>query len=664
MRKVVFILSVIFSIFCMESFSQERAFEMNSRLGMGINLGNVFEAPELGGWGVEPDGAYIEDIKAKGFASIRIPVRWSAYAQDDFPYTIDKNFMDTVKWTVDLALANDLAVVMNIHHYEEIMVAPAAHKERYLALWEQISGQFQNYPDNLYFEILNEPNENFTATLWNEYLADGLSKIREKNPTRMVLVGTAEWGGIGGLSKLILPDDPNLILTIHYYEPFSFTHQGADWVEPVSPTGVTWDSTAAQIKAIATDMNKIKRYSQEHNVPVCIGEFGAIENADDASRARWIGHLRHIFEEYGFSGFYWEYCSGFGIYDPVLNCYRTDMLHALTGFEEECDCRIYDTVIVKNSTFDKSIQPWFFNQFAEHGATAKIEVVNGEARIEIIDKGTESWHIQFLYSSFPLIRGNTYTLTFDAYASSSTTIGTIINRDGGNYETAYYLSTNLTTEKKTYSFTFTYNKETMDKARIDFDCGLANAKYLYFDNVYLYEKVPVSAIQLAGSNLSGTIQINENKASEQLSVIITPENASNKNVEWSIISGGELATIDEDGLLTAAGNGDGTVTVRATALDGSLVYGQADVLISGQAKVSVEDVALPKCTIKIGKNTFIVEGNLIETITIYDIAGQISYRTVSYANSVEVKNAYVPSDISLVQIQTDIKNVVIKNLKR
>lgn len=510
MKKTVVILSLILSTLCVNSFAQERAFEMNSRLGMGINFGNMFEAPDLGAWGVEPDGAYIEEIKAKGFASIRIPVRWSAHAEEESPYTIHRYFMDTVKWAVDLALANELIVVLNMHHYEEIMENPVDHRARYLALWEQIADEFQHYSDSLYFEILNEPNENFTPALWNEYLADGLAKIRKKNPTRMVVVGTAEWGGLGGLSKLVLPNDPNIILTIHYYEPFKFTHQGADWTGQNLPVGVKWDSTAAQIKAIAKDMDQIKQYSETHNVPVYIGEFGAIEYADDVSRAKWIGHLRTVFEEYGFSGAYWEFCSGFGIYDPVLECYRTGMLQALTGFEGACDCSMFDTVIVKNSTFNKNIQPWFFNLFRDSGAEAKIAVVDGEARIETTNKGTEAWHIQFLYSSFPLIKGNTYTLTFDAYASSPTSIGAMINRDGGDWETAHYLKTDLTTAKTTYSFTFTYNEETMPKARIAFDCGLADAEYLYFDNVYLYEKAPASSAADNVNSSKCTVKIGGN----------------------------------------------------------------------------------------------------------------------------------------------------------
>jgi len=511
MKKEILLFFFVF-FFCRGNlFSSGPAFDMNARLGMGINLGNCFEAPVIGGFGVDPNSYYFSDIKAKGFNSIRIPAKWSAHALTQAPYTIDKDFMDTIRWAVDLSLANGLVTVINIHHYDEIMTDPAANKERFLALWKQIAQAFQSYSDSLYFEILNEPNGNFTPELWNGYLAEGLSKIRETNPTRTVIVGTAEWGGVGGLSKLTLPEDPNLILTIHYYEPFSFTHQGADWAGMTDKTPVTWDSTAVEINAIKNDMNIIKQYSVQHNVPVYIGEFGAIGNADDASRARWIGCLHSLYKTYGFSAAYWEYCSGFGIYNFGLDCYHTGMLKALTGVQAECDCSAFDTVIVKNGAFDRTTQPWTLNYFPEDGANAEIKAIDGEARLEIFSTGSASWHIQFLYSSFPLKKGYTYTLTFDAYASESTTIQTDIGRDGGDYHVFHSINTNLTTEKKTFVSTFTFNETTENIARIAFECGLANAQYIYFDNVHLSETGPNSSINSGTASSDCVLQLGNNR---------------------------------------------------------------------------------------------------------------------------------------------------------
>src|SRR5512142_2465840 len=75
-------------------------FKMNQLLGRGVNLGNALEAPTEGDWGVVLQDEYFDLVKQAGFASIRLPVRWSAHAQTEKPYTIDPVFMKRVDWAV------------------------------------------------------------------------------------------------------------------------------------------------------------------------------------------------------------------------------------------------------------------------------------------------------------------------------------------------------------------------------------------------------------------------------------------------------------------------------------------------------------------------------------------------------------------------------------
>ena len=67
----------------------------------------------------------------------------------------------------------------------------------------------------------------------------------------------------------------------------------------------------------------------------------------------------------------------------------------------------------------------------------------------------------------------------------------------------------------------------------------------------------------------------------QLSAAIAPTNATNQTVTWTIANGTGQATISSTGLVTAVSNG--TVTARATANDGSGVYGTLVITISNQA---------------------------------------------------------------------------------
>ncbi|ULO06746.1 S-layer homology domain-containing protein [Paenibacillus sp. 19GGS1-52] len=64
----------------------------------------------------------------------------------------------------------------------------------------------------------------------------------------------------------------------------------------------------------------------------------------------------------------------------------------------------------------------------------------------------------------------------------------------------------------------------------------------------------------------------------QLATTVTPAKATNPTVEWSVYSGTGTASIDVNGLLT--GITVGTVTVKATATDGSAVFGSTAVEIT------------------------------------------------------------------------------------
>ncbi len=98
------------------------------------------------------------------------------------------------------------------------------------------------------------------------------------------------------------------------------------------------------------------------------------------------------------------------------------------------------------------------------------------------------------------------------------------------------------------------------------------------------------------SSLSVRGEFIEDGGSSQMSVIVTPEDATNQKVDWSV-SNQEVATIDETGVLTAVTNG--IVTVTATATDGSAVTATKSIRVSGvqgpivlveSISLSVEDI--------------------------------------------------------------------------
>ena len=306
------------------------AFAMNQRLGRGVNFGNALEAPREGEWGVTLDAVHFRRAAEAGFETIRLPVRWSAHAQAVAPYTIDGAFFERVDWALDRAEDHGLNVVLNVHHYGGLVDDPAAHRARWVAIWRQVAARYADRPDGVVFELLNEPYGQLDAALWNDLLRDGLAAVRETNPARNVVVGPVSWNNTDALPQLELPDDDHLIVTVHMYEPFRFTHQGAGWVDGSEPwLGTEWTGTGEERAFVTGILERAAAWGEVHGRPIFVGEFGAYERADMESRARWTEWVVREAERLGMSWAYWEFMAGFGVYDRDADTFRTPLLEAL-----------------------------------------------------------------------------------------------------------------------------------------------------------------------------------------------------------------------------------------------------------------------------------------------------------------------------------------------
>jgi endoglucanase len=305
----------------------------NKALGRGINFGNALEAPNEGEWGVMLKAEYFKTIKEAGFDSVRLPVKWSAHALAEAPYTLDPKFAARVDWAIDQAVENKLNIIVNVHHYGEIDTDPDKHLPRLIAIWEQIATRYKDRPANVYFELLNEPHTKMIEAKWNAAIPQMLKAVRKTNPTRPAIVGPAFWNAIWALDKLALPkDDRNLILTVHFYDPFEFTHQGASFVNGADKwKGRKWTGSDAEQTASRKQFDKASAWAKKNDRPVFLGEFGCYQEADMESRAKWTRFVVGEAEARGFSWSYWEFCAGFGAFDPKTEKWHEPLRAALVG---------------------------------------------------------------------------------------------------------------------------------------------------------------------------------------------------------------------------------------------------------------------------------------------------------------------------------------------
>ncbi|MEM1508584.1 MAG: glycoside hydrolase family 5 protein [Thermofilaceae archaeon] len=296
-----------------------------------INIGNALEAPVEGQWGVYIRDEFLKIIREAGFEAVRIPIRWSSHAEKNPPYAIDEKFFQRVDHVIDKALEQGLYVIINVHHYEEIMQKPLDQKERFMAIWQQISARYKDYPDRLIFELLNEPCNELTADIWNQLMRETIDIIRITNPTRKIVVGPVNWNSPYALQQLQLPEnDENIIVTFHFYTPFEFTHQGAEWVSPSPRVGVKWYGTRLEQREVTRELDIAANWAEQYGgVPLLMGEFGAYSKADMESRIRWTYLVAREAEKRGIAWCYWEFAAGFGIYDQFRGRWRTELLEAL-----------------------------------------------------------------------------------------------------------------------------------------------------------------------------------------------------------------------------------------------------------------------------------------------------------------------------------------------
>jgi endoglucanase len=171
-------------------------------------------------------------------------------------------------------------------------------------------------PDSVVFEILNEPCRGLTPALWNVYMAEAYAIIRGTNPDRALIIGPGFWNSIDHLDELKLPEeDRAIITTVHYYRPMPFTHQGAAWADYKDTVGTEWHGTPAETAAVAADFAKAQAWAERHRRPLFLGEFGAYDKADMASRVRYTSFVARIAENLGWSWAYWQFDSDFIVYD-------------------------------------------------------------------------------------------------------------------------------------------------------------------------------------------------------------------------------------------------------------------------------------------------------------------------------------------------------------
>lgn len=309
--------------------------ELTKLMGVGWNIGNSLDA--VGGetnWG-NPliTQQLIDSVKAAGFKTIRLPVAWSKFANEQ-NFVIQSAWMDRVEQVVNYALKADMYVVMNIH-WDGGWMQPTAAQQTYVnnrltIMWSQIATRFSNYDDRLLFAGTNEvmvdgdygtPTAEY-YTVQNSFNQTFVNTVRAtggKNATRHLVVQGFNTNIDHTVNFAKIPTDTvsnRLMMEVHYYDPYNFTLNTESNITQWGKNATNPSATETWANESYTDaqFQKMKVNFVDKGVGVILGEYGVVSRTNvadhEAYRVYWNEYITKSAYTHGLVPVYWD--NGYG----------------------------------------------------------------------------------------------------------------------------------------------------------------------------------------------------------------------------------------------------------------------------------------------------------------------------------------------------------------
>lgn len=297
-------------------------------------------------------------LKKLGFKSIRLPVAFGYFAAHNIPLEKVCSHVDRL---MDQCRLYGLKLIIVYHSGNLNDDNYAAETTKVADLWCFLAKRYQNVSaNNLFFDIYNEP-PHMDPQKWKDAAYNIVTAIRKVDSRRTLLVGASNYNSIYELSRFVRLADENIIYAFHFYEPFFFTHQGAEWIgDQVATTGVPFPyergknfpplSPRAKNTPGESHYNEyprdgneqsvhdklliVKNWATHYDVPIICSEYGVYNKyADPDSRCRYIKAVHTQLKALDIPGILWDYNSNFSIFNgkPSLNTLSGCMKDAI-GF--------------------------------------------------------------------------------------------------------------------------------------------------------------------------------------------------------------------------------------------------------------------------------------------------------------------------------------------
>ena len=281
------------------------------------------------------------DFKAMrdaGFNCVRVP--FNAKLCFDPAHGLLPRGLSWLDLAVTWAREAGLIVILDLHEVPGHSFVDATQNDLYtnlerrrdaVQLWKLLAQHYVHHGDDVLFELLNEAVAPSTDA-WIRVADQLLAAIRSVDERRPVVVGSNRWNAPATFRELSPLADPRIVYTFHFYEPHSFTHQGAPWVRwakdlppqpyPGEPVGLREAMAAADGQAhaqadhlfhrwdkaaLAAMLEPVLAFQREHQVPVFCGEFGVYLKAARPDQLRWMQDFCDLLVEHGLGFTYWSW---------------------------------------------------------------------------------------------------------------------------------------------------------------------------------------------------------------------------------------------------------------------------------------------------------------------------------------------------------------------
>ena len=278
-----------------------------ARLARGVNVSRWFRYPaeesEAHYRGFITD-ADLDLLSAMGVTCVRLAV--------------DPKYLHLAYLNEALArfAARGLLVVLDYHDESRQIEFGAAAVDAFERTWANLARHLAaaTSPHDVLLEVLNEPVFDSRPAAWFPIRRRLVETIRSAAPLHTVVAGGPNWSSLDGLLQSGPLDDPNVVYTFHFYEPFEFTHQGAPWVQwrVRRMSGVPYEPH--QATRVEQRVALAARWGRQYRVPVWAGEFGAFPDvAPRPDRHRWLHDVRAACERHGIGWAVWSYDESLGL---------------------------------------------------------------------------------------------------------------------------------------------------------------------------------------------------------------------------------------------------------------------------------------------------------------------------------------------------------------